>query len=275
MGVLNDLLPGTIGGILNTYAGHPFDTIKVRMQNVNSGYSGSMDCLKKTFKYEGVRGIYKGSIISTYGLMAENSIVFAVNENLKKKLHNTNGKQSLYLHQDMIIGSISGFAASITSCPFESLKCKMQVSEKKQTLSGLITKNTSVYNLYNGFTATCFRTIPYYLFFFPIYTRTIDLISSISKRSKSKQNIFDYSIAGGLSGAVTWSIVYPMDVIKCNQQLNDKKISITSMIKWLYRTKGVRGFYSGFAPTILRSFPANTGLIFGVEATNSILSMKK
>ena len=273
MGILNDFLPGIIGGILNTYTGHPFDTIRVRMQNINGGYNGSIDCLKKTLRHEGISGIYKGSVVSTCGLMAENSIVFAVNENLKKRLHNVNGKQSLHLHQDMVLGSVSGFAASIISCPFESIKCRMQVSEKKQTFGDIFKKN-DMSKLYNGFSATCFRTVPYYLFFFPIYTRTIDLISSITKKPKSKLNILDYSIAGGLSGACTWSIVYPMDVIKCNQQLNREKVSITSMAKILYANKGFRGFYSGFTPTILRSFPANAGLICGVEATNSFLTSK-
>lgn len=265
MGILNDFLPGIIGGIMNTYAGHPFDTVRVRMQNINCGYNGSMDCLKKTYKKEGICGIYKGSLVSTCGLMAENSIVFAVNEKLKRNLHNVNGKQSLYLHQDMILGSASGFAASIVSCPFESIKCNLQVSEKKKSLNETF-KNK---NLFNGFAATCFRTIPYYLFFFPIYTRTIDLMSWI--KPKSKQNIIDYSIAGGLGGAFTWGIVYPMDVIKCNQQLSDKKISIVSMAKLLYKNKGL---YSGFTPTILRSFPANAGLIFGIETTKSILESK-
>jgi solute carrier family 25 (mitochondrial carnitine/acylcarnitine transporter), member 20/29 len=59
-----------------------------------------------------------------------------------------------------------------------------------------------------------------------------------------------------------------MDVIKCNQQLSDKNLSISSMAKILYKNKGLRGFYPGLVPTILRSFPANTGLIFGVEALN-------
>ncbi len=273
MGILNDFLPGIIGGIMNTYAGHPFDTIKVRMQNINGGYNGSIDCFKKTLKHEGFRGIYRGSIISTYGLMVENSIVFAVNENLKRRMHNVDGKQSLDLHQDMIFGSISGITASIISCPFESIKCQMQVSEKKQSLSLYDTlKKMNISRLYNGLGATCFRTVSYYLCFFPIYTRSIDLISLITKRSKSKQNLIDYSIAGGLSGAATWGIVYPMDVIKCNQQLNEKKISIASIAKILYRNKGFRGFYAGFTPTILRSFPANAGLIFGIESTNFILS---
>jgi hypothetical protein len=123
--------------------------------------------------------------------MAENSIVFAVNENLKKRFHGTHGKQSLDLHHDMILGSVSGFAASITSCPFESIKCNAQVQVQAQAserrprrpFNDIFKRPnlSSLISLYNGFTATCFRTIPYYLFFFPIYTRIIDYSSLITQ----------------------------------------------------------------------------------------------
>lgn len=38
---------------------HPFDTVKVRLQT-SSNYTGMVDCVSKTVKKEGVRGLYKG-----------------------------------------------------------------------------------------------------------------------------------------------------------------------------------------------------------------------
>ena len=43
--------------------GHPFDTIKVRLQTQsvhNPMYNGVADCFFKTIKLEGVGGFYKG-----------------------------------------------------------------------------------------------------------------------------------------------------------------------------------------------------------------------
>lgn len=56
---------GTCGGISVTLVGHPFDTLKVRLQTqptTNPIYSGVMDCLKKTVQWEGLQGLYKVSI---------------------------------------------------------------------------------------------------------------------------------------------------------------------------------------------------------------------
>ena len=54
---------GTIAGIAITLVGHPFDTMKVRLQTQPAGkplYKGLLDCFVKTLKNEGVGGLYKG-----------------------------------------------------------------------------------------------------------------------------------------------------------------------------------------------------------------------
>ena len=43
--------------------GHPFDTLKVRLQTQpvhNPVYNGLWDCFVKTMKWEGLGGLYKG-----------------------------------------------------------------------------------------------------------------------------------------------------------------------------------------------------------------------
>ncbi len=268
MNTITDYVPGAMGAILNTYIGHPFDTIRVRMQDVNNTYCSSFDCMKKTYHCEGIKGIYKGSVSSLFAIMIENSIVFATNDILKRHLNNVNGKTSTTLHNDIMIGGISGLCATIGSCPFETIKCNIQINKNYRSMYD-VHKEYKLSGLYNGFTASCFRNIPYYFLFFPFYTRYIDLISLIS--GKKSLNIFQYSLAGGLSASTSWSIIYPLDVIKCNQQLQNKKTTMRVMVKKLYKKKGINGFYAGFFPTILRSFPANFGLLFGIELTNKWL----
>ncbi len=54
---------GTAGGIAVVAVGHPFDTVKVRLQSQSISkpiYSGAFDCVKKTLAWEGVGGLYKG-----------------------------------------------------------------------------------------------------------------------------------------------------------------------------------------------------------------------
>ena len=44
-------------------AGHPFDTIKVRLQaegTLSTRFQGPLHCVRETLAHEGVRGLYKG-----------------------------------------------------------------------------------------------------------------------------------------------------------------------------------------------------------------------
>ena len=52
---------GVFSGITKLTVGHPFDTIKVRLQTTDkSRFKGPVDCVLQTVRHEGVRGLYKG-----------------------------------------------------------------------------------------------------------------------------------------------------------------------------------------------------------------------
>jgi hypothetical protein len=261
-------IPSVVGAFFNTYAGHPFDTVRVRLQDVNTKYKSSFGCLTKTIKYEGIRGLFKGSISSLYGAIAENIVVFGVNEFIKREFYYVNTKTSIHIGHDMMVGAISGFAATVASCPFETIKCNMQINKYNSMIH--MFKDLKLYGLYTGFNASCARNIPFYILFFPLYTRYIELLTYSNKQNI---NVMTTTIAGGLSGAMTWAIIYPFDVIKCNQQIQQTHINMFNMSKMIYRTKGIRGFFAGLNPTIARAFIANAALIFGIESMNHLLGI--
>jgi len=58
-----NVLSGTGGGIAVCLVGHPFDTLKIRLQTqsfTKPVYTGLIDCFVKTLKWEGIGGLYKG-----------------------------------------------------------------------------------------------------------------------------------------------------------------------------------------------------------------------
>lgn len=271
--------PGIVGAFCNTYVGHPFDTVRVRMQDVSAPNRSAVQCFTSAYKNEGLKGLYKGAGSSMYAAVAENSVVFGVNEVIKRNFYQSDTKRSLSLGTDMLIGSVSGFAATIVACPFETVKCRMQINEsncptKRQTIVS-ICKELKISGLYSGFSASCSRNIPYYLLFFPLYSRYIDLLGRISSRPREIQGVLDYAVAGGMSGMTTWTFVYPFDVIKCNQQIYREKINMWDMCKLLYGTKGIQSFYAGFYPTMIRAFFANASLLFGIEFSNKVLGLNR
>ncbi|KAH9892264.1 mitochondrial carrier [Xylariomycetidae sp. FL2044] len=67
---------GVFSGIAKLTVGHPFDTIKVRLQTTDSTrFSGPLQCLVQTIRHEGVRGLYKGATPPLVGWMFMDSVM--------------------------------------------------------------------------------------------------------------------------------------------------------------------------------------------------------
>ena len=55
--------------------GHPFDTVKVRLQTTDkSHFRGPLDCLLQTLRKEGFAGLYKGATPPLVGWMFMDSM---------------------------------------------------------------------------------------------------------------------------------------------------------------------------------------------------------
>ena len=73
-------------------AGHPLDTMKVRMQTQKKvagevpKFKNAFDCFYKTVKYEGVRGLFKGLGSPLVGVPPIYAVVFAAYGSSKRFL---------------------------------------------------------------------------------------------------------------------------------------------------------------------------------------------
>jgi solute carrier family 25 carnitine/acylcarnitine transporter 20/29 len=74
--------------------------------------------------------------------------------------------------------------------------------------------------------------------------------------------------SGGLAGALTWAVVYPVDIIKSivqtqplSTEVKDRRL--LTIGKQIIRRHGWRYLFHGLGVTVLRAFPVN-GMIFPV-----------
>ena len=65
------------GGMTAVYVGQPLDTVKVKLQTFPSVYQGMTSCFMQTFRKDGIRGLYAGTVPALAANIAENSILFA------------------------------------------------------------------------------------------------------------------------------------------------------------------------------------------------------
>ncbi|KGG50444.1 hypothetical protein DI09_6p280 [Mitosporidium daphniae] len=117
-------------GVAGLAIGHPFDTVKVRMQNNigNDLYGGSMRTFLKIVKEEKIRGLFKGIIPPMIGVGLVNAFVFGVYGTILNSIQAAHVGHHNSLLPFFVAGACSGFANSFITGPFELAKCLQQQS---------------------------------------------------------------------------------------------------------------------------------------------------
>ena len=80
------------------------------------------------------------------------------------------------------------------------------------------------------------------------------------------------TLSGGMTGSLAWTIGMPFDALKSFIQTSPEKLKIWDAIKWIYNWSGIRGFYYGLMPTIVRSFPSTAVLFVIYEEMFNLLN---
>ena len=73
-------------------------------------------------------------------------------------------------------------------------------------------------------------------------------------------------LAGGCAGICYWCVAFPWDVLKARMMTAPPErpyASLRAAAAQLYAEAGLRGFWRGFTPCILRAFPANAAAFGG------------
>ncbi|KAK7043024.1 mitochondrial ornithine carrier protein [Paramarasmius palmivorus] len=130
---VQDIAFGSIAGMVSEVFEYPFDLAKVRLQSqlLSEGqptFKGPIDCLVKTWKEEGVRGLYRGLPVPLVGSMAETAAIFVAYSYFQKIIRRYNSQEApLSISQLGLAAAGAGATASFILTPIELVKCKLQV----------------------------------------------------------------------------------------------------------------------------------------------------
>jgi len=282
--VLKDLLGGTMGGIAQVLVGQPFDTVKVRLQSAPEGtYSGAGDVIKRLLANEGPRGFYKGTLTPLIGVGACVSVQFSVNEYMKRFYDSKSDGKPLSLVQYFNCGAAAGFANGFLASPIEHIRIRLQTQTGNQKLfNGPIDCAKKVYQasgitgIYKGLLPTLFRESVGLGIYFATYEALVGREIKTTNIARNDIPAWKLCLFGGLSGYALWIGIYPVDVIKSKLQTDNIKTpqyrGSIDVFKDVLAKNGIKGFYKGFVPTILRAAPANGATFAVFEVTMRMLS---
>ncbi|XP_015931003.1 mitochondrial carnitine/acylcarnitine carrier protein [Parasteatoda tepidariorum] len=288
---IKNFLAGGVGGVCCVAAGHPLDTIKVRLQTMpkpTAGqlpmYSGTFDCAKKTIVKEGILGLYKGMAAPITGVTPMFAVCF-FGFGVGKRLQQKHPEEQLTLLQLFNAGMLSGVFTTAIMTPGERIKCLLQVQQASTSTSGVryngpvdcikkLYKEGGIRSIYKGTAATFLRDIPASGMYFMSY-EWLQRVMTPAGKSRSDLSVGRTLLAGGCAGICNWAVAIPADVLKSRLQTAPEGTypnGIRDVFKHAMKEEGVRALYKGATPVMLRAFPANAACFMGYELAMKFLN---
>ena len=287
--ILKDFLWGTFAGVFMTLSGHPFDSIKVRMQT-SSTPIGLSKCISTIIEKEGVLSFYRGLTPPLATVPIVNAVVMSSYE-FCKRLLGVESEEEFTFTQSLISGVFAGFVNSYIISPVELVKWRLQVQTEsisnayyKGSLDcalkviqeeGLKTLLTS------GLIATILRETFCYAGQFGGYFLAKRWFAKIEDCTVSELSHTSLFLSGGIGGLFCWLTSYPQDIVKTKLQTQPVGVvkyprhptfpdeGIISCTKEIYSSEGFKGFWKGFSACWIRAFWANGFMFSAYEFANS------
>ncbi|KAI3410055.1 hypothetical protein GPALN_006419 [Globodera pallida] len=272
-----DFIAGTAGGIATVYTAQPLDT----MQTFPVLYGNWVRCLSQTFRAEGIRGLYAGTVPALAANVAENAVLFTSYGFCQKfvaRLTDCPSVKEMSPLGNATAGSLAAFFAALVLCPTELVKCKMQA--QSELGSGTRTTPTAICvemyrsnglrSFFNGLTPTMAREIPGYFCFFGAYEFSRALLRPADSTTKEEIGLLRTAVSGAVGGIALWTSIFPVDVVKSRMQITGCKKASELFLR-IVREEGVSALYKGLFPTLIRTCIASGALFITFENIKQFL----
>ena len=208
-----------------------------------------------------------------------------------------------------------GAAGIVNTCfvtPIDQLKIAQQIHKGRVGAMGFIsTASTLLRNhagrpgsaLFGAWRVTLLREICGYSIYFAIYellTRAgMRLLLPATAGADAALPLPAAFLTGGLTGTLMWGMYFPVDVVKSKQQAAVSRFkgvgesrpvpTLTKLVRRMWAAarisgredavqqwnRGLRPFYRGLTPALLRAFPAHGSVFLGYEATLRLLDVQR
>ena len=282
---------GAVAGILSRTCCAPIEMVSTVMMCRGTAASGSMiGELSKTWKQEGLKGMFKGNGANCLKVAPSRGTQFLVYEFIKRQMVIAgfglvaSGGGSLNAGARLIAGGIAGMVAASIVYPLEVVKTMLTLYPEDcgGSVPGavkMIFKSGGMGALYRGLGPTLVAMFPYVGVEFMVY----ETLKSRWEMAIGPVGTAVLLMLGALSGAAAQASAHPLDVIRRRMQMQsmknkDKsaKKKYSNMFSGLYlvqKEEGLSALFNGLGPACLEKIPSTAIGYFIYEAMKQALKV--
>jgi solute carrier family 25 protein 44 len=242
---------------------YPFNLIKTRlfMQEKKSMYKGTLDAFTKIARYEGIRGLYKGYLVSSLGLISGQVYIVSY------ELFRSHLKGYRTEMKGLIAGGCATLLGQTITVPVDVIsQHRMMAGQVKQWKHDKVNKMPSTVEivrkilksqgprgLFKGYVVSLLTYGPnsalWWFFYSGGYNKAVqaDLLDILPKSLVQ-------AAVGMCSATLTSILTNPMDVLRTRYQL-EKSNSLRATLENFIRNEGFGGITKGLSARLASSLP--------------------
>ena len=201
---------------------YPANLVKTRLQvqRKNALYKGSFDTFVKVVRYEGIRGLYKGFLVSSFGLLSGQCYITTL-ELVKTRTKNYNSAVRGFL-----AGGLASLVGQTITVPVDVVSQKLMVQgqgENTVKLKGAstiireIVKSDGPLGLYRGYLISLMTYAPSSAIWWSSYGAYTGLVGSMVV--SGTPHLIVLATAGALAGLTTATLTNPLDIMRTRLQV--------------------------------------------------------
>lgn len=274
------LIAGGVAGAASRTATAPLDRLKVILQ-VQTTHASIAPAVKRIWKEGRFLGFFRGNGINVLKVAPESAIKFYSYEMLKTFIGGDRG--DIGTPGRLLAGGLAGAVAQTSIYPMDLVKTRLQTHvcelgnvPSLSKLSRDIWVQEGPRAFYRGLVPSLLGIIPYAGIDLAAYEALKDMSRTHVLQDGHEPGPLIQLSCGTISGALGATCVYPLQVVRTRMQAQPANTyGKMSDVFWkTYQHEGLRGFYKGLFPNLLKVVPAASITYMVYEAMKKSLDLE-
>ncbi|ETV65806.1 hypothetical protein H257_17546 [Aphanomyces astaci] len=248
-------------------------------------FSGSLSqAFMKVVRREGVFALWKGNGASVVHRFPYSAVNFFTYEWMKDAFDTRQSGITSPMLTRFVSGAVAAATSTTVCYPIDLIRTRLITQlDNNIRYRGIshafhrIRAEEGTRGLYRGLSATLLVTVPNMAINFTVFESLKDAVQALREDATTPLSALDTLSCGALSGISSSIVTFPVDVVRRRMQISglhhgsgketaaeaaQATATAWGIAKELYQQQGVRGFYRGLTPELLKVIPM-VGITFG------------